>query len=166
MLLQASLTRIFPPLHTEYDKGHGRIETRSIRTSTALNDYLNFPYVGQVFKINRITTDLNGKLLNSETAYGLTSLSTKDADPKRLLKLNRDHWHIENKLHYVRDVVFNEDKSRIRKGNGAQVMAILRNMAINILRSVATDNIACKIKSIGWNKWELFKLVGLKLYGS
>lgn len=158
--------RIFPPQHTEYDKGHGRIECRSIQTSTALNDYLDFPYLKQVMKIERIVTDLNGKLISKEIACGLTSLSDKESDTKKLLALNRGHWEIENKLHYVRDMVFDEDRSRIRKGQGAHVMAIFRNLVVNILRCRGVTNISEMVQKIAWNKKILFSITGHLLYGT
>lgn len=83
---------------------------RKIQTSTALNNYLEFPYVAQVCQIERITYKLNGELMRSEVAYGVTSLSVEKADAQRLLSLNRGHWCIENRLHWVRDVTFDEDR--------------------------------------------------------
>jgi len=76
---------------------------------------------------------MNGKE-SEETAYGITSLRKEDASTERLLELNRGHWEIENKIHYVRDVTFDEDRSQIRKGNGAHIMASLRNLVIGIFR--------------------------------
>jgi len=76
---------------------------------------------------------MNGKE-SEETAYGITSLRKEDASAERLLELNRGHWEIENKIHYVRDVTFDEDRSQIRKGNGAHIMASLRNLVIGIFR--------------------------------
>ena len=76
---------------------------------------------------------MNGKE-SEETAYGITSLKKKEASAERLLELNRGHWEIENKIHYVRDVTFDEDRSQIRKGNGAHIMASLRNLVIGIFR--------------------------------
>lgn len=69
-----------------------------------------------------------------DIAYGVTSLTSQQASGKRLLELNRGHWEIENRVHYVRDVTFDEDRSRVRKGNGAQVMASIRNLVITLLR--------------------------------
>jgi len=66
--------------------------------------------------------------------YLITSLSPQKASPQRLLALNRGHWEIENRLHWVRDVVFGEDLSQIRTGAGPRVMATLRNLAISLIR--------------------------------
>ena len=76
---------------------HGRRERRSIWVSSALNDYLDFPGVGQVFAIGRQTVEVKSAKRHSETAYGVTSLTPHDASPQRLLTLNRGHWTIENK---------------------------------------------------------------------
>lgn len=116
------------------DKGHGRLERRSIQVSTALNGYVRFPYVGQVFKIRRTVLELKTGRTRTELVYGLTSLSPEKASPELLLQYNRGHWAIENRSHYVRDFCFDEDRLQIRKGNGPRLMATLRNIAINLLR--------------------------------
>ena len=72
--------------------------------------------------------------ITTEYAYNIASLDQQKASAKRLLALNRSHWEIENRLHWVRDVTFDEDRSQIRKKNGAKVMASLRNLVISILR--------------------------------
>lgn len=149
--------------YQETNKGHGRIETRTIRVSTALNGYLDFPHVQQVAHLHRQVTKLTGSKLRSENVYLITSLSPEKASPQRLLELNRNHWHIENKLHWVRDVTFNEDRSRIRKGHGAHMMASLKNLAISILRSVGFQNIAKGLRSCARNLKQVFRLIGLAL---
>ncbi len=83
--------------------------------------------------IERYTECSNGKIRH-DTAYGVTSLTAEQASAQRLLELNRGHWEIENRVHYVRDVTFDEDRSRVRTGNGAQVMASIRNLVISLLR--------------------------------
>lgn len=139
----------FSSLYTETDKGHGRIETRSIKTSAELNEYLDFPYVGQVAIVYRHTTDLKGQPIKDrgdEIVCAITSLSEAKADPATLLSLNRNHWAIENKIHYVRDVSFDEDRSRVRKYKGAHMMAALRNVAISLLRIAGFENIAAAVR--------------------
>ena len=69
-----------------------------------------------------------------ETVYAITSLSGQSASAKNLLLLNRNHWAIENKLHHVRDTTFNEDGCTLRKGSSPQLMASLRNMAIQLIK--------------------------------
>ncbi|MGF3501311.1 MAG: ISAs1 family transposase [Candidatus Bathyarchaeia archaeon] len=139
--------RIFPPKYVTTEKGHGRIEIRKIQTSTALNDYVSFPYTAQVCRIERIVYDLKGKLMREEVVYGITSLSQEKADAKRLLNLNRGHWSIENRLHWVRDVTFNEDRSQIRTKEGPRVMATLRNLVISLFRLHNVNNIAQALRA-------------------
>jgi Transposase DDE domain len=134
--------KIFPPEYETFNRGHGRIEFRKIRTSTKVNDRIIFPFVGQVAKINRTVYDLAGQLLREEEVYCVTSLTPDKADAQRLLTLNRGHWTIENRLHYVRDVTFDEDRSQIRTKQGPRVMATLRNLAISLLRLSGVNNIA------------------------
>lgn len=156
-----SLNQTFPE-HETVDKGHGRVETRRIWTSTALNNYLIFPHVGQVFCIQRHVFDCKKKKERQETVYGITALTPAQADPKRLLKLNRGHWSIENRSHYVRDVTFDEDKSQIRTGSGPQVMACLRNFAIGTLRVIKnTSNIASALREIAAKPHRALELIGL-----
>lgn len=144
-------------------KGHGRIETRSIWTSTELIGYSDFPYLEQAFCIHRYTTDLNGKELRSERAYGVTSLSTHKAGPARVLDVNRNHWSIENKVHWVRDVTFDEDRSRVRKKAGPHVMASLRNLAMSMLRMAGADNVAEALRFCSWNSQRPLRLIGIAI---
>ena len=154
--------RIFPPLYSEHDKGHGRIETRKIQTSTALKGYINFPYAAQVFRIERITTNLRGENHREEIAYGITSAPREKADAKRLLALVRDHWRIENSLHWVRDVTFDEDRSQVRTGAGPQVMATLRNLVISLLRLLGFKNISQALRYHSWNPERALQSIGVK----
>jgi hypothetical protein len=144
-------------------KGHGRIESRSIWTSTELVGYSDFPYLAQTFCIHRHTTDLNGKELRSECAYGVTSLSTSKATPAQVLDFNRGHWSIENKVHWVRDVTFDEDRSRVRKKSGPHVMASLRNLAISMLRIAGADNVAEALRFCSWNSRRPLRLIGIAI---
>jgi hypothetical protein len=132
---------IFPPQHQSVDKGHGRIETRQVWTSAELNDYIDFPGLQQVFAIRREVFHIKKNKTTEEVAYGLTSLESKKADPCRVLALNRGQWSIENRLHYVRDVTFEEDGSTIRTRNAPRVMASLRNLVISIFHIVGIDSI-------------------------
>lgn len=152
---------IFPPEYKTLDKGHGRIEIRKIRTSTALNQYIEFPYAAQVCRIERVTYKLNGEFMRSEVAYGITSLSPEKADAQRLLSLNRGHWCIENRLHWVRDVTFDEDRSQVRVGEGPRVMATLRNLAISLFRLHEVKNTAQALRNCGRNMETALNYVGL-----
>jgi hypothetical protein len=85
------------------DKGHGRLEVRRLWARSELQGYLDFPYAAQVYCLERETTELTTGEFRAETVHGVTSLSAEEADPVRLLSLNRSPWTIENDLHYVRD---------------------------------------------------------------
>lgn len=110
------------------------METREIWTSTRLNEFVDFPHVGQVARVERTRQQVTSGKVHTEVAYLITSLSPEQASPERLLALNRGHWEIENRLHWVRDVTFGEDLSQIRKGSGPRMMATLRNLAISLVR--------------------------------
>ena len=155
---------LFPPAHTDLDKGHGRVEMRAIWTSTALNGYLAFPAVGQVFCLRRTTTVVATAATRTETVYGVTSLPPAQVTPAQLLALVRAHWTIENRLHWVRDVTFDEDRSQVRRGAGPQVMATLRNLAISLLRLAGAPFIAPALREAGWQgHGTIFRLLGIVL---
>jgi len=141
------------------------LEIRRIQTSCVLNDYikdqLDFPYVAQVFRLTRDVSHLKSGRTSHETVYGITSLSPDKADAARLLPLNRGHWSIENRSHYVRDVTFDEDRSTVRTANGPAVMAGLRNFAISLLRLSAIATIASKLREIAARPHLAFQLIGL-----
>ena len=118
----------------QIDKAHGRLEQRFLTTSSLLTAYLNWPGLQQVFKLERQTTYLKTGKLTHETFYGITSLSAQQASPARLLYLKRQHWCIENCLHYCRDVSLPEDHSRLRAGQTPRAMAILNNLTLGLLR--------------------------------
>ena len=153
----------FPPEATTTDKGHGRLELRSIWTSTELNDYLNFPYVVQVFCLERDITELISGKQRAETVYGLTSLPADQTEPSRLLEIARGQWSIENSLHWVRDVSYNEDRCRIRKGYGAQNMASIRNLAISILRMAGARYIPQAFRFCARKGLDVLRLVGVQV---
>jgi len=118
---------------TTTEKAHGRLETRTLSTSSALNDYLDWPGLQQVFRVERRTVILKTGEVRAKTVYGLTSLPEQCADAAQLLTLNRGHWTIENRSHWVRDVTFGEDRSQVRNGTLPEVMATLRNVVISLL---------------------------------
>jgi predicted transposase YbfD/YdcC len=130
---------------------HGnRIEQRVLRTSTALVECYRstnggeelWPGLRQVLRIERTITNKRSGRTTTEIAYAITSLSPQRATPTQLLRAWREHWHIENKLHWVRDVTFDEDRSTVRAGSIPQVMAALRNVAISLLRLLGHASIA------------------------
>lgn len=113
---------------------HGRIETRRIWCSTAINAYIDFPHVGQVFLIERESIQKKTGEYSSEIALGLTSRTPQEASPQRVLAVNRGHWSIES-VHYIIDWNYDEDRSRIRTGFGPENVSRLRRFAVGILKS-------------------------------
>ena len=113
---------------------HGRLETRRIWCSTALNAYLDVPHVGQVFLIERESIKKHTGAHSREIALGITSRTPQQASPQRVLAVNRGHWAIES-VHYLLDWNYDEDRSRIRTGFGPENMTRLRRFAVGILKS-------------------------------
>ena len=111
-------------------------------TSTQLNEYLEWPYVAQVFRIERIVYHPHCKGKTREVVYGLTSLSPEKANPAKILALFREYWKIESGLHYRRDVTLREDATRLTVGNAGHNMAILNNLVIGLCLSQGFDNLA------------------------
>lgn len=145
--LRADIATLFEPEHctpgfspppkdwrpeTTINKGHGRLEYRTLQASTALNEYLDWPGVQQVFRLERKTIILKTGEVRQEIVYGLTSLPPERASAAQLLHLTRAHWGIENRSHWVRDVTFGEDQSQVRKGTLPQMMAALRTCVIGL----------------------------------
>jgi predicted transposase YbfD/YdcC len=121
-------------------KQAGRLEVRTLTVSGLLNDYLDWPHLGQVFKLERRFTHLASGVVETEIQYGLTSLTAQEADPERLLKIIRSEWGIENGLHYRRDVTFQEDKTRMTVKKMGRVMAIINNLVISLFNSQGFTN--------------------------
>ena len=113
---------------------HGRVETRRIWCSTALNTYLDFPHVGQVFLIERESIKTHTGKRSREIALGITSRTPHQASPQRVLAVNRGHWAIES-VHYIIDWNYDKDRSRIRTGFGPENITRLRRFAVGILKS-------------------------------
>ena len=139
---------------------HGdRWEHRRLLASVALNGYLDWPRLGQVCCVER-TRRHKGKE-TVERAYAITSLPPEQADAARLLEIWSGHWRIENRLHWVRDVVFGEDLSQVRTGSAPQLLAALRNLVIGVLRLSGVKNISAALRHYGWEPWEALSLIGL-----
>jgi len=155
-------TGLFPPHHVTFDRGHSRDEIRSITTTAHVAD-LNFPGVYQAWAITREVFDLHGNPLRkrNETVYGITSLTTWQANPADVLDFNRGHWGIENREHYVRDVTFDEDRSQVRTGSSPQIMATMRNIAISLLRLAGWTNIKQATEKIGRRLDQVLTLLGV-----
>jgi len=114
--------------------GHGRIEQRYLTVSAHLNDYVDWPHLGQVFRLQRVVHHTQTGKLTYQVVVGITSLSADECSPQRLMHLLRTHWHIENRLHFVRDVTFHEDACPIRHPKRQRVLACLNNLVIGLIR--------------------------------
>jgi predicted transposase YbfD/YdcC len=144
---------------TTLDKGHGRRERRTLKATTALNEYLDWPGVAQVGQVeSEVVKD--GKTTH-ETRYFITSVSRAVGNAGQLLRWVRGHWSIENRSHYVRDVTLGEDSSRIRKRSGPQVMAALRNATISFLRTMGATNVAEATRRNASQVNQLFARLGI-----
>ena len=113
---------------------HGRIETRKIWVTSALNDYLNFPYVRQAFMIEREFIRKKTGKISQDVVYGITSVPASHATPEQILRDNRGHWSIES-CHYIIDWNYDEDRSQIRSGFGPENITRLRRFAIGLLKN-------------------------------
>jgi len=144
---------------TTMNRGHGREEQRTVIASADLNDYLDWPGVAQVFMVERVWRQRG--VQKCAVQYGITSLPTATADAARLLACKRGHWRIENGLHYVKDVTLREDASRVRVGQGPNVLALLRDTALNLLRGIGCRTIAAQLRHYCRCPSALLTLLGL-----
>ncbi len=127
--------------HETRGKAHGRLEWRSMKIVTVTSG-LPFPGRPQAIQIIRRRKVRNSTKWQREVVYAITSLTVERAAPAEIAAILRRHWAIENELHWVRDVTFGEDASRIRTGHGPAVMAAIRNLVISIARASGATNIA------------------------
>ncbi len=123
------------------EKGHGRLEWRTLTVSSALKGYLDWPGAEQVFKLERRFQRLTDGQVSHEVVYGITSLSTTEADAARLLQIVRSHWGVENKLHYRRDETLREDWCHLRQGDAPRVMATLNNLVLGLVLRRGVTNV-------------------------
>ena len=122
-------------------KGHGRLETRTLLASSALNNYLDWPGLKQCLCLERRVIRLSTGEISTERVYGLTSLAPDQLDLAKMLQRWRGHWTIENRLHWVKDVVLKEDDCRVRTGQAPLLLAMLRNALVSCLHAVGFDSI-------------------------
>ena len=127
------------------NKGHGRIEIRTLTTSEMLNPYSTWPGLAQVYRLRRqFQWRRNGYCYRTtdEVEFGIASLTRTEAAPSRLLDIRRAHWGIETGLHYRRDVTFKEDATRMTVGNTGKVMASINNLILALIRQAKFQNAA------------------------
>jgi hypothetical protein len=150
--LQAGVALLFenpvsPPTVVRQRNRHGdRLEVRELALSTELNEWTDWPELAQVGRLTYLRRRKGETSV--ETSYIITSLSPQQATPAQLLALVRGHWGIENRLHWVRDVTFDEDRCQIRTGAAPQVVAALRNLVIGLLRFCQARNIAAALRTL------------------
>ena len=141
------------------DKAHGRIEIRRLTVSTALNTYLQWPGIAQVFEYTYQRKQPSTGEVSSKAQYGITSLQSSVATAADLLALRRGHWAIENKSHWIRDVVLGEDASQVRCGAIPAVMAALRNTALSMLRLAGYKSITSTMRYFAAHPKHAMKLL-------
>jgi predicted transposase YbfD/YdcC len=135
-----------PVGHTQTNRGHGRIEKRTVKAVT-VEAGLAFPHAAQAIQIVRRSRPIKpgtGKRAKwrTETVYAITTLTAQEAQPAELARWLKGHWSIENQLHWVRDVTLGEDLHQARTGNGPHVLASCRNLLISLLRLAGHTSIA------------------------
>lgn len=144
---------------TTVDKGHGRIEKRTLRTTSHLTLSGRWKGLRQGLEITRERT-IRGKT-TVEVAYAITSLSADRADAAVLLEYSRDHWSIENELHYPRDVTLGEDACRVRSGTAPQVLAALRNSIVHLLAGENARSLPAAIEELQIRPDRAKELIGV-----
>jgi predicted transposase YbfD/YdcC len=143
------------------EKGHGRIEERTIRVSNELAGYSAWPYLDQVFEYTRTWTSKG--ITKQQRRYGITSLPATVGEPARVAALKRGHWQIENGLHHVKDVTLGEDASQTHVGDAADILAMIRNTAITLLRRAGYRTIAAQLRHYSGCPHEALALIGIQL---
>ncbi len=142
------------------EKGHGRLETRTLERSAVLNGDLDWPDVGQVLRRTYRAVDLATGAVHQEVTYGLTSLPPQEASVEEVAGVWRGHWTIENRVHYPRDVSLGEDAGQARVGNAPQALAALRNGVLNLLRGQGWASIADALRHVGAYAARALRLLG------
>jgi len=138
-----------------------RHERRCLRASTELTGYRDWPGLAQVLCMERHVTNCHTGRQHYERAYAVTSLPPTRATAAQLLALWREHWHIETKLHYVRDVTYGEDASTVRTATAPHALAAVRNLALALLRSNGATNIAAACRCYAAQPARALAAVGL-----
>jgi predicted transposase YbfD/YdcC len=131
------------PALSRTERGHGRLTTRTIKAAE-VPAWVSFPGAAQVARLQRTVTRKGKRTV--EVVYLMTSADVRTAPPQVLAAWVQSHWEIENRLHWVRDVTFDEDRSQVRTGQAPRVMAGLRNLAITLLRRDGHTNIAAALR--------------------
>ena len=151
----------FSAAATDTCRGHGRIETREVRVADA-PEGLDFPHATQVIVVYRERGGLDDQMISAETSYYITSAAGSDAGPAELGTHVRGHWGIENKVHWVRDFTFDEDRHQLRAtASPARALATLRNLTISLLRLAGVTNIARALRWVARDPHRSAALLGV-----
>lgn len=148
-----------PPQATQSNKHGGRVEQRRLWVSGELVGFNHWPHLEQVCRLERQVSW--GSRTRKEIVYGVTSLTKEAATAEQLLRLWRGHWGIENRVHWVRDVTFDEDRCQVRSGSAPQVLAALRNLVISLVRGAGHTNVAAALRRHAVHPSEALALVGI-----
>jgi predicted transposase YbfD/YdcC len=144
-----------PDHHLDIDHNRGRIVHRHIWATDAAD--IDFPGAAQVFRIRRDVFDLSGQRLSKEIVHGITSLA--EATAAAIGQWVRQHWGVENKIHWVRDVVFAEDHQNSYLGAAAHGMALFRNLAIGLIRLAGHTQIKWTLEHIAADRMRILPLL-------
>lgn len=142
------------------DKGHGRVEVRTLLSRADIAPTLPWPHAAQALRRTCHRRDLKTGKVSVETTYGVTSLTAAEATPQQVEHLWRAHWTIENRSHYVRDVTLAEDKGQVHVGHAPEVLASLRNALLALLRAEGWSSIAAALRYYGSSVVKAFRLIG------
>jgi predicted transposase YbfD/YdcC len=148
-------------IRTTLTKGHGRLEQRRLTCTDDLDHYLQWPGVQQVLRRECERTILKTGVTTTSVTYALTSVPACRTSAARLEQLWREHWVIENRVHYVRDVTFGEDAHQMRTGHAPQVLAAFRNVLLNVLRAAGWTNIAAALRHYSWSVAATLQFLGM-----
>ncbi|MFF1792607.1 ISAs1 family transposase, partial [Kitasatospora sp. NPDC058243] len=154
--------RDIPLQHTASAPGHGRRESRSVKTC-AIADELGgtaFPHGRLAIRVHRRRKQ-TGKRETRESVYAVTSLDARQAGPADLAAAIRGHWGIENSSHHIRDATFAEDASTVHTGTAPRAMATFRNLAIGVLKILGADNIAKTTRAIRNEPERALRILGI-----
>lgn len=150
----------FPELirsHTTVEKGHGRLETRSISILATHRTGLAIEGVNQIARLTRVREILKYGKTSVDEVFLITNLTYDELDAAAFANLKRSYWAIENKLHYRKDFTFGEDRSTIRMKHGPQNMATLRNFALGLLLANNIGNVKRCVDNLQHDPYQLLR---------
>lgn len=148
-----------PTAHREpVRRCHGRFEQRLLKVVT-VSIGIVFPHAVQAIQLLRRTHRAGTRRWHRETVYAITDLDPHQAYRAQLAGFIRGHWAIENRLHWVRDVTFDEDRSQVHIGQRPRVMATLRNLVSSLLRHAGHANIAAALRHHAWHPPSVIQLL-------